>query len=81
MEERYSRRPTIITTNLDYPEWVNDLLPAHSGLELTSQFRIQAWTLLKSTTGSILTSGEAEAEAVRAWMGRSATASGSGEQV
>lgn len=21
MEERYSRRPTIITTNLDYPEW------------------------------------------------------------
>ena len=21
MEERYRRRPTIITTNLDYPEW------------------------------------------------------------
>jgi DNA replication protein DnaC len=25
MEERYSRRPTIITTNLDYPEWANFL--------------------------------------------------------
>lgn len=25
MEERYSRRPTIITTNLDYPEWGNFL--------------------------------------------------------
>jgi DNA replication protein DnaC len=25
MEERYSQRPTIITTNLDYPEWANFL--------------------------------------------------------
>ncbi|MCP4204590.1 MAG: ATP-binding protein [bacterium] len=25
MEERYTRRPTIITTNLDYPEWANFL--------------------------------------------------------
>jgi DNA replication protein DnaC len=25
MEERYRRHPTIITTNLDYPEWVNFL--------------------------------------------------------
>jgi DNA replication protein DnaC len=25
MEERYARRPTIITTNLDYPEWANFL--------------------------------------------------------
>lgn len=25
MEERYRRRPTIITTNLDYPEWANFL--------------------------------------------------------
>lgn len=25
MEERYSQRPTIITTNLDYPEWANCL--------------------------------------------------------
>ena len=25
MEERYRRRPTIITTNLDYAEWANFL--------------------------------------------------------
>lgn len=25
MEERYNRLPTIITTNLDYPEWRNFL--------------------------------------------------------
>jgi DNA replication protein DnaC len=25
MEERYNRLPTIITTNLDYPEWQNFL--------------------------------------------------------
>lgn len=25
MEERYSQRPTIITTNLDYSEWANFL--------------------------------------------------------
>lgn len=45
MEERYRRRPTIITTNLDYPEWANFLGNKALVEALLSRLRHQCHTL------------------------------------
>jgi DNA replication protein DnaC len=45
MEERYRRRPTIITTNLDYPEWHNFLGNKALVEALLSRLRHQCHTV------------------------------------
>ena len=45
MEERYRRFPTIITTNLDYPEWNNFLGNKHLVNALLSRLRHQCHTV------------------------------------
>jgi len=45
MEERYRRRPTIITTNLDYPEWHNFLGNKPMVEALLSRLRHQCHTV------------------------------------
>lgn len=45
MEERYRRRPTIITTNLDYPEWHGFLGNKHLVDALQSRLRHQCHTV------------------------------------
>jgi DNA replication protein DnaC len=45
MEERYRRRPTIITTNLDYPEWANFLGNKSLVEALLSRLRHQCHTV------------------------------------
>jgi len=45
MEERYRRRPTIITTNLDYPEWPNFLGNKALVEALLSRLRHQCHTV------------------------------------
>ena len=45
MEERYRRRPTIITTNLDYPEWANFLGNKALVEALLSRLRHQCHTV------------------------------------
>jgi DNA replication protein DnaC len=46
MEERYRRKPTIITTNLDYPEWHNFLGNKALVEALLSRLRHQCHTVL-----------------------------------
>ena len=46
MEERYRRKPTIITTNLDYPEWQNFLGNQALVEALLSRLRHQCHTVL-----------------------------------
>jgi DNA replication protein DnaC len=45
MEERYRRFPTIITTNLDYPEWSSFLGNKHLVTALLSRLRHQCHTV------------------------------------
>jgi len=45
MEERYRRKPTIITTNLDYPEWANFLGNPGLVTALLSRLRHQCHTI------------------------------------
>jgi len=45
MEERYRRHPTIITTNLDYPEWHGFLGNKHLVEALLSRLRHQCHTV------------------------------------
>lgn len=45
MEERYRHRPTIITTNLDYPEWANFLGNSSLVEALLSRLRHQCNTI------------------------------------
>jgi DNA replication protein DnaC len=45
MEERYRRRPTLITTNLDYPEWANFLGNKSLVEALLSRLRHQCHTV------------------------------------
>jgi DNA replication protein DnaC len=45
MEERYRRRPTIITTNLDYAEWHNFLDNKPMVEALLSRLRHQCHTV------------------------------------
>ncbi len=45
MEERYRRHPTIITTNLDYPEWHNFLGNKALVEALLSRLRHQCHTV------------------------------------
>lgn len=45
MEERYNRLPTIITTNLDYPEWNNFLGNPHLVDALLSRLRHRCHTV------------------------------------
>jgi hypothetical protein len=45
MEERYRRRPTIITTNLDYPEWQSFLGNKALVEALLSRLRHQCHTV------------------------------------
>ena len=45
MEERYRRRASIITTNLDYDDWLNFLGNKHMVTALLSRLRHQCTTI------------------------------------